>query len=113
LNGLQFFLDRVKPSRKKNGGFKMSEYLFVPSNSANGQRKRIQINHFAQLFSEGYEDVSQEPPPPARRLQTILAGQIAIACHQIASCFDVPKPAAQVRKPEPSLSFYQRVKQAI
>ena len=39
----------------------MSEFLFIPSRSANGGRIRVNMNDIPRLFSEGLE----EPPAPA------------------------------------------------
>ncbi len=39
----------------------MSEFLFIPSQSANGERVRVRLNDIPQLFSEGLE----EPQAPA------------------------------------------------
>jgi hypothetical protein len=58
----------------------MSKFLFIPSQSANGERIRVNMNDIPRLFSEGLE----EPPAPAafpwqslrQRFATVFAAAI-------------------------------------
>jgi hypothetical protein len=83
----------------------MSEFLFIPSESANGERIRVRLNDIPQLFSEGLE----EPPAPAasfpwQSLRQRFATVFAAALRDISLSLNlnpVPVRVPSNRRPDP------------